>query len=215
MIFPLLRDILRSPVTEIILHLKKSPGLSVKELCVLMDMSYMGVKQHCMELEKKGCLDTWRRPKPQGRPEKVYRLTSKLDPLFPKAGEDVLIEMLKHAERVFGPTAAEKLLYAYFQAKGEAYQNRIGQEKELENKVILLARLRSQEGFMSEAEMASNGALRLVDYNCPWEELMKKYPLIADIERELMERLLECTVDRSEEEHSGLKRVIYRLKKRD
>jgi predicted ArsR family transcriptional regulator len=215
MIFPLLRDILRSPVTEIILHIKKSPGLSVKEMCALMDMSYMGVKQHCMELEKKGCLDTWRRPKAQGRPEKVYRLTSKLDPLFPRAGEEMLIDTLKHAERIFGPTAAEKLLYAYFQAKAETWQERLSQESELENKVIQLARLRSAEGTLSEAEMSSGGALRLVDYNCPWEELVKKYPLIAEIECELIERLLECSVERVVEEHSGLKRVIYRLKRPD
>ena len=215
MIFPLLREILRSPVTEIILHLKKSPGLSVKELCALMDMSYMGVKQHCMELEKKGCLDTWRRPKAQGRPEKVYRLTSKLDPLFPRASEGEFIDLLKHAERIFGPTAPEKLLYAHFQMKADGYQERLAQETELENKVIQLARLRSGEGYMSEAEMSSGGALRLVDYNCPWEDLVKKYPLISEIECELIERLLGCSVERVVEEHSGLKRVIYRLKRRE
>lgn len=213
MIIPLLRDILHSPVTEIILHIKKSPGLSVKELCALMDMSYMGVKQHCMELEKKGYLDTWRRPKPQGRPEKVYRLTPKLDPFFPRSGEEMLIDMLKHAERSFGPTAPEKLLYAFFQAKADSYQVRLAQETELENKVLLLARLRTAEGCMSEAEMAAGGALRLVDYHCPWAELAKKYPLIAEIECDLIERLLECSVERAVEEHSGLKRVIYRLKR--
>jgi predicted ArsR family transcriptional regulator len=213
MIFPLLREILHSPVTEIILHLKKSPGMSVKELCVLMDMSYMGVKQHCMDLEKKGYLDTWRRPKAQGRPEKLYRLTVKLDPLFPKASDEMLIEMLKNAERIFGQTAPEKLIYSFFQSKAEAYQARLAQETQLENKVLVLARLRTADGCMSVAEVAAGGAIRLVDYHCPWASLARKYPLIAEIECDLMERLLDCGVERAVEENSGLKRVIYRLKR--
>lgn len=71
-LLPLLREIVHAPVLEIILLLKRSTGMSVNELCREMKMSYMGVKQHCVELEKKRLLDTWRRPKPAGRPEKVY-----------------------------------------------------------------------------------------------------------------------------------------------
>jgi predicted ArsR family transcriptional regulator len=213
MLLPLLREILHSPVTEIIRHLKQSPGMSVKELCSAMKMSYMGIKQHCMELEKKGCLDTWRRPKPHGRPEKIYRLTPKLDILFPQAGEAMVLELLATAERVFGQAAPEKLLYSLFQAKTERYQARLAQETSMENKVLALARLRTAEGCMSAAEISSDGALRLVDYHCPFAELSKKFPLVNEIECDMIERLLDCTVERRVETYSGLVRVIYRLGK--
>ena len=87
--FKLLRDIARPQWLDIMRHLKRSSGLSVNELAGKLGMSYMGVKQHCVELEKRGYLDTWRRPKAIGRPEKVYRLTEKADPLFqpPRCGE--------------------------------------------------------------------------------------------------------------------------------
>lgn len=213
MLLPLLREIVHSPVTEIIRHLKQSPGMSVKELCSVMNMSYMGVKQHCMELEKKGCMDTWRRPKPHGRPEKIYRLTPKLDALFPQAGESTVLELLATAERVFGQTAPEKLLYSWFQAKAERYQAKLAQETTMQDKVLMLARLRSAEGCMSAAEMSSDGALRLVDYHCPLAEVSKKFPLINEIECDMIERLLDCTVERKVETYSGLVRVIYRLGK--
>ena len=48
-------------------------------------MSYMGIKDHCLALEKDGYLDTWRRPKPVGRPEMLYRLTDRARELFPGA----------------------------------------------------------------------------------------------------------------------------------
>lgn len=211
MIFPILRDILNTPVMEIILHLKQSPGMTVKELCALMKMSYMGVKQHCDALVGKGYLDTWRHPVPHGRPEKIYRLTSKLDPLFPTATSDHLLELLSHAERLFGMTAPEKLLYAFFASKAERYAKKVAGETELENKALLLARLRTAEGCMSVVEMSGTGSLRIVDYHCPLVDLLKQYPLIEEIECEMLERLLGCTVERGVEERSGLRRVIFSL----
>lgn len=211
MIFPILRDILHTPVVEIILHLKQSPGMTVKELCVPMKMSYMGVKQHCDAMVAKGYLDTWRHPVPHGRPEKIYRLTSKLDPLFPTATIDHLLELLTHAERLFGMTAPEKLLYAFFASKAERYAKKVTVENELENKALTLARLRSADGCMSVVELSGTGGLRIVDYHCPYGEMLKQYPLIEEIECEMMERLLGCTVQRDVEERSGLRRVIFSL----
>ena len=58
---------------EIVNALKRSRGLSVNELVDRMRMSYMGIKQHCLTLQRDGYLDTWRRPQKMGRPEMVYR----------------------------------------------------------------------------------------------------------------------------------------------
>lgn len=202
---------MHSPVVDIILHLKQSPGMTVKELCAVMKMSYMGVKQHCDALTEKGYLDSWRHPVPHGRPEKIYRLTHKLDPLFPSATAEHLLEMLFHAERLFGATAPEKLLYAFFASRADRYARRLEKEEGLENKALVLSRLRSGDGNMSVVEVSGTGGLRIVDYHCPYLELMKLYPLIREIECEMMERLLSCAVERQEEERSGLQRVIFSL----
>jgi predicted ArsR family transcriptional regulator len=52
------RDIAKPQTFAILDLLKRSTGLPVKELAKAMKMSYMGVKQHCMELEKKPPLST-------------------------------------------------------------------------------------------------------------------------------------------------------------
>ena len=90
----LLREMLHSPVLDIVQRLKHSTGMTVTELCTAMKMSYMGVKQHCVELEKAGFLDTWRRPKAAGRPEKLYRLTAKADALFLNCGPPLTLDLL-------------------------------------------------------------------------------------------------------------------------
>src|ERR1041384_5987266 len=71
----LLAEIGRTQRLEIINSLKRTKGMSVNELVDKMGMSYMGIKQHCLTLQRDGYLDTWRRPQKMGRPEMVYRLT--------------------------------------------------------------------------------------------------------------------------------------------
>ena len=78
----LLAEIGRTQRLEILNTLKRTRGLSVNQLVARMKMSYMGIKQHCLTLERDGYLDTWRRPQKMGRPEMVYRLTRRTHALF-------------------------------------------------------------------------------------------------------------------------------------
>ena len=48
-------------------------------------------------MQKLGYLDTWRQPKEVGRPEKLYRITSKLDPFFPSIEDGVTLSLLQAA----------------------------------------------------------------------------------------------------------------------
>ena len=62
MLLPLLREMLHTPVLDILHLLKRSTGMTVGELSTPMKMSYMGGKQHCDTLVEKGYRDTWRHP---------------------------------------------------------------------------------------------------------------------------------------------------------
>ena len=185
--FKLMRDIARPQWLEIMRLLKRSQGLSVNELADKLGMSYMGVKQHCVELEKKGYLDTWRRPKEIGRPEKVYRLTQKADPLFPHLDNELNMDILEATDQIYGPNAAEKLLFSYFQKKAERYGSKVKGHSVAE-KAEELARLRSQEGYLSECDRDSEGHVRLVEYHSPLAHLAKAYPTVFRIhgDRELI-----------------------------
>ena len=98
--------------------IKCSGGLSVGELAEALGMSYMGVKKHCLAMHKLGWLDTWRSPKAVGRPEKLYRLTEKVAPLFPPIGNEVCLAILEAAAQLES-NGAEKLLLAFFRGQTE------------------------------------------------------------------------------------------------
>src|SRR5439155_1119677 len=114
-------------------------------------------------------LDTWRRPKPVGRPEMLYRLTRRAHELFPQTSNAVTIDVLESARKLYGPSAADKLLFTIFQKKSEHYAAKIKGDT-LAARAKWLARLRDQEGYMADSE--NNGALRIVEHHSPVLDLL-------------------------------------------
>ena len=120
MTLTLIKDIARPHVLDIIMLLKRGRGMSVNELSAALRMSYMGVKQHCIYLEKKGYLGTWLRPKAAGgRPEKMYRLTPKMNGLFPSAVGKAVLDMIEAAEAAMGAEAVKAMLAGWFERQGD------------------------------------------------------------------------------------------------
>ena len=198
----------RSQRMRIVETLKKTQGLSVNELGERLKLSYMGVKQHCEELERQGYVDTWRRPKPVGRPEMVYRLTPKAHIFFPTASNSATIEILNAANRLYGHAAAEKLLYSVFTAKTDEYMRRLSGQTVLEL-AEMLAKIRDREGYMSE--VSTREQIVLVEHHSPILDLVDAFPLIRRLEREMFERVLGVRVEREEERASGLYRCTFTL----
>src|SRR6201981_1394806 len=121
----LLAEIGRTQRLEIINSLKRTKGMSVNELVDKMGMSYMGIKQHCLTLQRDGYLDTWRRPQRMGRPEMVYRLTRRSHDLFQSDSNQLTLDLLKSAQDTYGRNAPEKLLYNAFEKKIAAIKQKV------------------------------------------------------------------------------------------
>src|SRR3989442_1665212 len=145
----LLAEIGRTQRLEILNSLKRSKGMSVNELVAKMGMSYMGIKQHCLTLQRDGYLDTWRRPQKMGRPEMVYRLTRRTHDLFAADSNKLTLELLKSVQEVYGANAPEKLLYNMFERKINALKSKTKGETVAE-RAKWLARLRDSEGYMAQ-----------------------------------------------------------------
>jgi predicted ArsR family transcriptional regulator len=196
----------RSQRMRIVQALKKTQGLCVNQLGEQLNLSYMGVKQHCAELQRQGYVDTWRRPKPVGRPEMIYRLTPKAQEFFPASSNASTVEILKAANRLYGASAAEKLLYSLYTSKAEEYMSKLHGTtvSELADE---LAKIRDGEGYLSQ--LTHEGGLVLIEYHSPVADLLEAFPIVRRLEREMMERILGAKVTRDEEVVSGLYRCRF------
>lgn len=210
MFLKVLRDIAKPQWFDIVMLLKRSVGLSVAELSKELGMSYMGVKQHCIELEKRGYVDTWRRPKEIGRPEKAYRLTGKANALFPEVGSELTLEILASIKATTGANAAEKLLYNYFQNRSQTYLAKVKGESLME-RATSLARLRDKEGRLSTCETGTDDRIKLVEYHDPLRAISAVFETTHRMEEQMLERVLGLPVSRQEETASGLTKITFSI----
>src|SRR5436190_1537997 len=80
------------------------------------------------------------------------------------------------AKKLYGPAAAEKLLFMVFQEKTEKYAARLKGATPGE-KAESLARLRDGEGYMSQVETAQG--LCVVEHHSPILDLLRAFPIVA------------------------------------
>lgn len=207
----LLKKFAKSQKYQILSEIKRSQGLSVSELCDRINLSYMGVKQHCVSLEKDGYLDTWRRPKGMGRPEKAYRLTNQAQEFFPTEYTNLTLEILESMRQVYGEAAPEKILYQIYQNLIVSVMNRIVGET-FEEKARALAAYRDSEGYMSEYYCnPDNNQRQIIEYNSPVLALADRYKIVPQMEEQLFERVLGVKVYRQTERVSGLYKCVFTL----
>ena len=207
----LLRKLAKSQKYLILAEIKRSQGLSVSQLCERINLSYMGVKQHCVALEKDGYLDTWRRPKGMGRPEKAYRLTTIAQEFFPSEHTNFTSEILRSLEQVYGPAAPEKILYQIYQNQTVKMQSKVIGNT-LEERARSFAALRDQDGYMSEYYF--NGDIQrhqIIEYNSPILIVADQFKILTQLENSLLENVLGVRVQREEERVSGLYKCQFTL----
>jgi predicted ArsR family transcriptional regulator len=198
----LLAEIGRTQRLEIVNALKRSRGLSVNELVNRMRMSYMGIKQHCLTLQRDGYLDTWRRPQKMGRPEMVYRLTRRAHDLFQADSNRFTLELLESAQQIYGTNAPEKLLYNLFEKKTANVKEKI-KGATVAERAKSLAKIRDLEGYMSQF-VNDEGGSQILECHTPLQNVLDKYPVIGRFEQEMFEQVLGTRVRRQETRNSGL-----------
>jgi predicted ArsR family transcriptional regulator len=200
----LLAEIGRTQRLEILNSLKRSKGMSVNELVRKMKMSYMGIKQHCLTLQRDGYLDTWRRPQKMGRPEMVYRLTRRSHDLFPTDSNRLTLELLRSAQDIYGRNAPEKLLYHVFERQIATLKEKVKGDT-VADRAKWLARLRDSEGHMSQfLTDEKEGGPQVLECHSPIMNLLDHYPIIGRLEQDMFEAVLGTTVRREENRNSGL-----------
>jgi len=199
--------------SAIISSLKRSNGLPVSQIASEIKMSYMGVKQHCMNLESLGFLESWRVPrKDAGRPEKLYRLTEKCEDLFPSSGNEVSLSLLAEAKSVFGENAPEKLLLNHFHTKKVFFAKKLSKTRSVTERIQKLVGLREREGYFSECTFDKESGLIIKEYHNPLQALFQEYPNAERFELEMIQELLGTEVHKTVKTgNHGQRQIIFEI----
>jgi len=199
----LLAEIGRTQRLEILNSLKRTRGMSVNELVEKMGMSYMGIKQHCLTLQRDGYLDTWRRPQKMGRPEMVYRLTRRSHDLFPADSNQFTLELLGSIRDIYGANAPEKFLYNVFEKRTAELRAKMKGENVVE-RAKWLARVRDNEGYMAQFLSSEKDGPQILECHSPILNLLERFSIVGRLEQDMFEAVLGTSVRREETRTSGL-----------
>lgn len=192
--------------------LKRRGELTATKLAEVIGITSMGVRQHLSALERDGFVATALVRQKRGRPTHVYRLTDAAEEFFPVRYGQVTVELLDHLVQIDGPAKVDQLFARRMDTLERAYKRTMN-DRDLVSKVVELARIRDDEGYMAEVEHAADEEYMLVEHHCPIYEIAKRYPQACQYELELFSRTLGVEVRRVEHKIMGGGRCRYAIVK--
>lgn len=184
----------RGPRGSIVVELKRSAGLTAKELAAKLGLSLNAIRHHIRELETEGLLVYEREKRGVGAPVFVYRLSREGEALFPRRYEQTLTELLDHMVELEGRDGAVRLLERHFdqlQRKLALQLEGVSGPRRLE----VVAQVLSQEGFMADWESTSGGGT-LTEHNCALRSVAERFPELCAAERRVLAEVLAAEVER-------------------
>lgn len=195
----------------ILLELKKSQGLTAKELATRAGVSLNAVRHHIKELEAERLIAYERLHRGVGAPPFAYRLTSEGHGLFPRRYEAALTDVLDHVVERHGRDAAVALLEARYERLTEQLQQELSGVNSPQ-RLIAMARLLSDDGYMAEASSVAEDRGTLIEHNCAIQTVAERFPEICAAEARFLATVLGGEVQREHHILAGCSACEYRVR---
>jgi predicted ArsR family transcriptional regulator len=210
-------DVTVSDAKRRLLELLKRQGPATPpEIAAALQLTTAAVRQHLGELEGTGLVAPSRRPVTgPGRPPSAWSLTDVANGLFPDRHADLTVELIQAMRRALGEAALEKVIDARRVDQVKAYRALLpGPRSPLRERVVALARQRTAEGYMAEAQAEDDGSCLLVEHHCPVCEAATVCQGLCRAELDVFRESLgrDVTVERERHLLSGDTRCVYRIR---
>jgi predicted ArsR family transcriptional regulator len=178
---------------EIVLAFLKSRGqATLAEVAAHLEVSKQGALHHLEALQADGLATVRTEGHGRGRPENVYTLTDAAADHFPHGHRELAGDLVE-----FMSAAQLKAFFEKRAARLEAeYAVRLT-GLDFEGRVRELARLATEHGHMAEVVKLPDGGLAIRHCNCPIQDVAGRTALPCQNERQMYERLLGTSVERS------------------
>ena len=201
--------------SDLLLLLRKRPGLTVTELAGFLSLTGMGVRRHLDALAAEGLVETAPcQKKARGRPPTGWRLTPAGMELFPRRYDTLALEILEDVAEQIDARAVDSAFARRTDKLTADYQRALAGSAGLEDRVAGLARLRDEAGYLAEWQQDDDGTLVLTENNCAVHRVAQQYPVVCAMELTLIRRVLgpEIEVIRVSHTMAGDAVCSYRIR---
>jgi DeoR family suf operon transcriptional repressor len=183
------------------------------DIAAALDMTVSGARQHLTALAEHGlvCIDERHRPDRRGRPQLSYAVTELADALFPKAYGALTNELLGYLDDEDG-TTVDRLFTRRRNTRIANAERRLAPKRSLKAKVVELAQILDEDGYIATAEPIGPNHFRIVEHNCAIAAVARRYGQACTSELEFIRTVLPGTaVERTQHMVAGDRHCAYEI----
>ncbi len=197
---------------QIIERLKRDGAQDAASLASELGVSAMAVRQHLYGLADDGMVAASAEPGGVGRPAKRWRLTEAADAFFPHGYAELTSDLLASMRKAFGDDGVDKIVEIRLRDQIRSYRSRMKGARTLAERLVKLAEIRTDEGYMAAVTNDGDGYL-FVENHCPICAAARSCTGLCAAELQLFEAALggRVTIDRTEHILAGARRCAYRV----
>ena len=200
---------------EILVRLRQSGPASPDQLAAAIGASRTGVLQQLRALEATNFVSRQTLRHGVGRPRHLYDVTADAQELFPSNYDGLAAGLLAAIGAVGGDQLVEQVFQARRRQIGDRVRreidDRIGVGAPLIDRVRALAVIQDEQGYLANAMIDADGAIRLREHNCAILDVARGQSAACDAELDLFREVLGADVVRETHIASGDRCCSYRV----
>jgi predicted ArsR family transcriptional regulator len=174
---------------QIVMLLRRA-GRTVDELAQALDLTDNGVRSHLATLERDGLVRQQGTRRGVGKPAYTYELTPEADTFFPKAYDEILVQLLDVLADRLPPDLLGQILD---DVSGHLAAGRLAPPGDLRSRVEWGAGVLRDMGGLPEVEEC-DGAFLIRGYSCPIGAVVSQHPEACRLAELLLSRVIGAPV---------------------
>lgn len=158
---------MKKPAADRILMFLKMRG-EATSLLISEELSITkeGARKHLLNLAREELVIPFAKSEGVGRPSTYYKLTEKGLAQFPDTHADITVQLLRSVKNLLGENALELLINDREKNTYQRYEKSLEGSRSLEQRLDILVKIRSEEGYMAEWKKEGNDYF-LIENHCP------------------------------------------------
>ena len=196
---------------KLLILLKKHGPMQASEAGEHLGTTGEAARQQFTKLARDGMVEAHSECRGVGRPVQRWHLTALGNKRFPDCHAELTVKILTTIRRELGEDAIGKIITARENEARRDYFDKLQDAETLEERIIRLVAIRTEEGYMAQWEKEPEGSWLIIENDCPIGAAARMCQGFCRAELELFQTVLNASVERVEYLLTDSRRCVYRV----
>lgn len=196
---------------KLLILLKKHGPMQASEAGEHLGTTGEAARQQFTKLARDGMVEAHSECRGVGRPVQRWHLTALGNKRFPDCHAELTVKILTTIRRELGEDAIGKIITARENEARRDYFDKLQGAETLEDRIIRLVAIRTEEGYMAQWEKEPEGSWLIIENHCPICSAARMCQGFCRAELELFQTVLNANVERVEYLLTDSRRCVYRV----